>query len=102
MAPMADGETIRILIRQASRWAVAAEQDANPLIRVLHANYAMAFVAALRQVASDDFVIRETGVDPQELETYVGQLQDWAVQSFAPYVPEMIPQSPLVHLAGEG
>jgi len=66
---------------------VAAEQDENPLIRVLHANYGMAYITALRQVASDHEVLEATGHDPRAVEEYIAGIQDWAVRSFAPYVP---------------
>lgn len=32
-----------ILIRQAARWSIAAEQDINPIISLLHANYGTAY-----------------------------------------------------------
>lgn len=98
---MADPATIQTLLRQASRWTVAAEQDTNPLICVLHANYGMAYITALRQVASDAEVIQVTGYDPREVEAYIAEVQDWAVHSFAPHVPHMVPDSPIAVIAGE-
>lgn len=99
--PMADPATIHTLMRQASRWTVAAEQDENPLIGVLHANYGMAYITALRQVASDHEVLQVTGYDPREVEAYIAGVQDAAVRRFAPYVPHLVPQSPIAVIAGE-
>lgn len=44
--PRPDAERIQALIRQAARWAVAAGQDTDVLIRVLHANYAAGYLWA--------------------------------------------------------
>jgi len=46
-------EIIQTLIRQASRWSIASESDKSPLISLLHANYGVGYVSALRQIASD-------------------------------------------------
>jgi hypothetical protein len=99
--PVADPATIQTLLRQASRWTVAAEQDSNPLIAVLHANYGAAYIYALRQIASDMEVLQVTGYDPREVEAHILGVQDRAVRRFAPYVPEMLPDSPLAVIAGE-
>ncbi len=98
---MATPDTIKTLMRQAIRWSVASEQDENPLIRILHANYGMAYIMAVRQVASDAEVRRITGEDPREIEREISKLQDWALRSFVPYVPELIPKSRLGRLMGK-
>ena len=95
---MATAATIKTLMRHAIRWSVAAEQDENPLIRILHANYGMAYILALRDVAGDSEVRRVTGQDPREIQQEITKLQDWAVRSFAPHVPGMIPKTPLARL----
>ena len=41
------------MIRQTSRWAVASEQDKSPMISVLHANYAVGYLQALQDIASE-------------------------------------------------
>lgn len=95
-------EALQTLARQAARWATAAQQDQNPLIRVLHANYAMAYVTALRQIAHDQLISAETGIDPRWLETEIGKIQDSAVRALAKTIPHMMPRGPLTRLAGEG
>lgn len=44
---------LRTLARQAERWTVAAEQDDNPLIAVLHANYGAGYMWAMDDIASE-------------------------------------------------
>jgi hypothetical protein len=46
-------KAIEKLVRQSARYAVAAQQDASPVIAVLHANYAAAYFYALKEFASE-------------------------------------------------
>ena len=98
---MAQPETIYILMRHAARWAVAAEQDREPLIKALHANYAVAYILALREVASDCEVYMLTGYDPYALFLEVLRIQDEATHQIATMCPHLIPQTPLAIMAGE-
>jgi hypothetical protein len=41
-------KTIRTLIRQSARWALAAQQDESPIIALLHANYVLKQNRALK------------------------------------------------------
>ena len=39
-------KVVKSLLRQSARWTVAARQDKNPLIAVLHANYGAAYLGS--------------------------------------------------------
>jgi len=100
---MADPATIHTLLRHAARWAVAATQDREPVIRVLHANYAVGYILALRDVASDAQVLQVTGYDPYTLFTELVQLQDEALRHATAGCPHLIPAPQwLAEIAGEG
>ena len=71
-------ESIRILVRQAARWAVAARQDENPLIAILHANYAAGYLWALLDIAMPDEIERVSGIDLREFKAEIQQIQDYA------------------------
>ena len=58
-----DKDRIQILARQAARWSVAAEQDENPLIGVLHANYGAGYLWALRDTYSQNEIEEAMGGD---------------------------------------
>lgn len=88
-------DTIQTLMRQAMRWTIAAEQDENPLIRLTHANYGVAYITMLRQIAPNGLVKQVTGQDAHQVSEHIARVQDWALRSFAPYVPQMIPAGPL-------
>lgn len=99
----ADVQRINKLIRQTSRWAVAAEQDTNPYIANLHATYSLGYLMALREIYSDDIIKKLVGVDVRKLETEVTRIMDDAVKQLSMVCPEGKPKNQyLAFLAKEG
>ena len=72
--------TIKILLRQSSRWAIAADQDVSPLIALLHANYGAAYLWALLQVASEEQINNSVNIDLQKFKKEISAIQDAATQ----------------------
>ena len=95
---------INTILRQSSRWALAAEQNGNPLIAVLHANYGAAYLWALKDIASSEEIKRVTGVDVLEFQKKVTEAQDNATKKLAKLCPEYAADSDkyLAAVAGEG
>jgi len=87
----ADDETIRVLYRQAARYTVASIQDASEVIKVLHANYAMGYLLALKDIASSDEFQRVTGDDMLTFEKTVAQVQDDATRQLVEQRPDLVP-----------
>ncbi len=94
--------TINTLLRQAARYATAAEQDLNPLIAVLHANYGAAYIFALKSVSTDQEVLEATGEDVNRVTGLVLAIQDQAMQKLAKICPQAAPQGQLAIIGGEG
>lgn len=90
------------MVRQASRYATAARQDANPLIAILHANYAFGIVNMLRQLATDRQILHVAGVSGDRLERRMAEIQDWAAGRFTPYVPDLVPHGILAGRSERG
>lgn len=57
-------------IRQIERWIIAARQDSNPGIKLLHANYAVGNLDMLRQMFSDNEIKEATSKDPGIINVY--------------------------------
>lgn len=64
------------LLRQSARYATAAQQDASPLVAVLHANYAAAYFYALKDIASEGEIHNATGVDVKKFREHITGVQD--------------------------
>lgn len=73
-------EAVRVAVRQIERWIYASQQDTNPGIAMLHADYAVGDLDMLRQMVSDSEVIQITGRSPRDLLLKATTLQDKAQQ----------------------
>ena len=97
--------SLEILVRQAARWAVAADQDESPMIALLHANYAAGYLWALQDIATPAEVTLYTGVDSHQLKKEIIAIQDKCTQRLARLCPDFIGRgtnSWLAAVAGEG
>lgn len=95
---------IQKLIRQSSRWAVAAEQDTNPLIAVLHANYGAGYLWAVKDIASNEDIKNATGIDMKTFENKIIDIQDTATKRMVKLCPDYAGDSDkfLSAVSGEG
>lgn len=76
------------LVRQTARWATAAQQDASPLIAMLHANYASGYLWALKSIASNAEIHRATGVDMKTFEDHIVSVQDATTKKVLQVCPQ--------------
>ena len=82
---------IRILYRQTARYAVASTQDDSPVIKTLHANYAMGYLMALKDLATADQFARATGDNLLSLERKITSIQDTSTVNLVGDCPDLIP-----------
>lgn len=76
------------LIRQSARYATAAQQDASPLVAVLHANYAAAYFYALKDIASESEIHNATGIDVKKFREHITNVQDLVSKRVTDACPE--------------
>lgn len=96
-------EKIKILVRQSARWTIASEQDENPYIAMLHANYGAGYIFALRSIATDAQIKEATGLDVVKLEQEITKVQDMSFVKLARVCPEGQPKSEFLRLiSGQG
>ena len=67
---------IKKLIKQTARWSTAAAQDKSPLISVLHANYGMGYLMALKSIATQEQIKKATNINMQKFEAEITNQQD--------------------------
>lgn len=84
---------VQILYRQCARWAVAAEQDENEIIRVLHANYAAGYLWAIKDIVPTDTFKHITGKDFLQFEQKIVRIQDEATLKLAKTCKDSVPTS---------
>lgn len=86
---------LKIYIRQTVRWAYASEQDSNPLVAVLHANYANSYLMVLKDYMENFNISRElftklTKTNLLDLEKRVLRIQDSALRSLLRHTKKCI------------
>jgi hypothetical protein len=84
-------EMIRILIRQASRWAMASKQDTEIMIAVLHANYGAGYLWAVRDIATDNEIEEAAGINILQFRDEIIKIQDTVTRRLAKSCPSYLP-----------
>ncbi len=80
---------VKKLVQQAAKWATMAQQDESPIIAMLHANYAVGYLWALKDIARPGDISREAGVDPQKFEEHIINMQSGVTKKVLKQCPEM-------------
>jgi hypothetical protein len=83
---------IRILYRQTARYAVASSQDESPVVKSLHANYAMGYLMALKDLATTEQFAKATGDNLLSFERKIASIQDASTVNLVGDCPELIPE----------
>ena len=101
-APTSKDDLIKILTRQAARWSVAAQQDQNAMIAVLHANYGAGYLWALNDIATTSEIEEASGINYQSFRDEIVKIQDAATKRMATLCPAYAPApSVLTKISGE-
>jgi hypothetical protein len=83
---------IRILYRQTARYAVASTQDDSPVVKSLHANYAMGYLMALKDLATTEEFAKATGDNLLSFERKIAGIQDASTVNLVGDCPALIPE----------
>jgi hypothetical protein len=83
-------KAIEKLVRQSARYATAAQQDASPVIAILHANYAAAYLYALKDIATDSQIHNATGIDVKKFKEHVTNVQDMVTRKTSEKCPDFV------------
>lgn len=95
-------DKLKILLRQTARWATASKQDENELIAVLHANYAMGYLMAIRDIYTENQIEKILNKPLIEFSKEISEIQDEAHRKAIIKCPEYGPErSFLTELGGE-
>ena len=78
---------VNILIRQCARWSTASAQDKSPIVSVLHANYGVAYLSALKDIASESQIKKYSNINLQKFTSEVLKQQDNATMYTAKQCP---------------
>lgn len=80
---------VKILYRQCARWALASTQDESDIIKNLHANYAMGYLMAIKDIVSCTQFKKITGQDLYAFEDRIVKVQDKAAKKLVETCQEL-------------
>lgn len=86
------------LYRQSARYALAADQDEEEIIRVLHANYATGYLWAIKDIVTGEDFKRITGEDLLNFENKIVSIQDKSTLKLIQKCKELIPKQDMAIL----
>lgn len=93
---------INTLIRQCARWAIAAIQDENAMVRVVHANYAAGYLWALKDIATNNEIESAININFTEFQDKIVKVQEDSTKLLAKICPEYAPKDIyLAKIAGD-
>lgn len=73
-------EGAQAVVRRAAQWSTSAQQDNHAVLRLVHVNYAIAQINALRVILSDYDIERITSVKPKEMIAALREQQSQAIR----------------------
>ncbi len=85
-------KAIEKLVRQSARYATAAQQDKSPVVAILHANYAAAYLYALKDIATESQIHNATGIDVRKFKEHVINVQDAVTKKTTETCPDFAGQ----------
>ena len=86
-----DLRAIRDLVKSASQWNSRSIQDSNPIIGVMNANYAMAYLNVARSIGSDADIEMHSGMKIDALIKSVEDTQTAALDRITSKCPVLSP-----------
>ena len=94
---------IRSILRGSSRFSLASLQDKSPLIALLHANYGTGYFWALRDAFTDKEIYDTTGLNIQEYQKKITDIQDSVTKNVIKLCPNFASELDLnlAKIAGE-
>lgn len=94
---------IKAILRGSSRFSLASLQDKSPLIALLHANYGTGYFWALRDAFTDKEIYDTTGLNIQEYQKKITDIQDSITKNIIKLCPNFTSELDLnlAKIAGE-
>jgi len=80
--------SVKRLIKQTARYAITAQQDGSPVLATLHSNYAVAYMYALMDIATDAQIHRLTGIDVVKFRQHIMNVQDMVTRRTIEKIPD--------------
>jgi hypothetical protein len=83
-------DSMKRLSQRSAALAIKAQQDGSPIQAVIDANYAAAYMAALKEIATAKEIQSACGIDVSTFESHVLNVQESVTQKVLKQVPDLV------------
>lgn len=83
-------DSMKRLSQRSAALAIKAQQDGSPIQAVIDANYAAAYMAALKEIATANEIQSACGIDVSKFESHVLNVQESVTQKVLKQVPDLV------------
>jgi hypothetical protein len=80
--------SIEKMVKQAAQYAITAQQDSSPVMSVRNANYAVGFLHALSNIATDTQIHNATGIDVKKYKEHIMNVQEMVTKKTVDKFPD--------------
>jgi hypothetical protein len=80
--------SIEKMVKQAAQYAVTAQQDSSPVMSVRNANYAVGYLYALGNIATDSQIHNATGIDVKKFKEHIMNVQEMVTKKTVDKFPD--------------
>lgn len=84
-----NGSVIEKIVKKTAKYATMAQQDDSPMLALMHANYSMAYLEALLDLASQKEIHRVTNIDVKLFIEHVLQVQQDVTKKVIRKIPAL-------------
>lgn len=84
-----NASVIQTLVQKTAKYATMAQQDDSPMLAVMHANYSVAYLEALLDVATYRQINRATNVDVKLFIEHVMMVQQSVTKKVVQKIPAL-------------
>jgi len=79
---------INNLLKKSAKWATTAQQDKSPLMANMHANYAVGYLWALKDLASENEIQTASATSLKQFEEHILNVQEMVTKKVTEACPK--------------
>ena len=83
-----NADLISKLVKKSASWATTAQQDQSPLKATIHANYAVGYLWALKDISSEVDIQKASGINLKQFEEHILNVQEMVTKKVTEACPK--------------
>jgi len=81
-------DLINKLVKKSASWATTAQQDQSPLKATVHANYAVGYLWAIKEISTEFDIQKASGINLKQFEEHILNVQEMVTKKVTEACPK--------------